>query len=94
MTRVLPPPGTEPLDDPLGYASMVVFQTGERLRRFLAAVFTQGVAAKTLSTMKSPPINASTCCVSIHREHRGERVLPVRTIRRLLGLLMRMARVI
>ncbi|WP_232231888.1 cytochrome P450 [Burkholderia sp. WSM2230] len=99
VTRILddarfsarPPPGTGPLDDPLGYTNMVVFQTGEaheRLRRFLAPLFSRKALLSLQAFIDSEVARLLDECEGLPRfdlvAHVAS-VLPVRTICRLLG---------
>jgi len=99
VTRILedarfsarPPPGTEPLDDPLGYTNMVVFETGEaheRLRRFLAPLFSRKALLSLQEFIDGEVERLLNQCVALPRfdlvAHIAS-VLPVRTICRLLG---------
>ncbi|MET3249247.1 cytochrome P450 [Burkholderia sp. OAS925] len=99
VTRILddarfsarPPPGTEPLDDPLGYASMVVFQTGEaheRLRRFLGPLFSRKALVSLQAFIDDEVARLVDQCEHLPRFDLVANiasVLPVRTICRLLG---------
>ncbi|WP_027210496.1 cytochrome P450 [Burkholderia sp. WSM2232] len=99
VTRILddarfsarPPPGTQPLDDPLGYTNMVVFETGEaheRLRRFLAPLFSRKALLSLQEFIDGEVERLLDQCDAQPRfdliAHVAS-VLPVRTICRLLG---------
>ncbi|MDR6390327.1 cytochrome P450 [Paraburkholderia phenoliruptrix] len=99
VTRILddarfsarPPPGAVPLDDPLGYTNMVVFQTGEaheRLRRFLAPLFSRKALLSLQAFIDDEVARLIDQCEGLPRfdlvAHIAS-VLPVHTICRLLG---------
>ncbi|WP_223216842.1 cytochrome P450 [Paraburkholderia phenoliruptrix] len=99
VTRILddarfsarPPPGAQPLDDPLGYTNMVVFETGEaheRLRRLLAPLFSRKALLSLQAFIDGEVARLLDQCEALPRfdlvAHIAS-VLPVRTICRLLG---------